>query len=200
MHYITEISNLVKEIELRQDPVIITVNEFNDESAKKFQDQMSAAQNSGQKVIPVEIDSFGGEVYSLMSMIAAIKASRIPVATVVQGKAMSCGAVLASFGSDGLRFMDKDATMMIHDVSSFTFGKIEDLKSSTREAERLNNKVYKMMARNCGKADDYFTKLIHDKGRADWFLDAEEAKEHGVINHVRMPEMKISVKVDIDVC
>jgi len=199
MHYITEISNLVKELELRQDPIIITVNEFNDESAKKFQDQMSVAQNSGQKVIPIEVDSFGGEVYSLMSMIAAIKASRIPVATVVQGKAMSCGAVLASFGSDGLRFMDKDATMMIHDVSSFTFGKIEDLKSSTREAERLNNKVYKMMARNCGKADDYFTKLIHDKGRADWFLDAEEAKEHGIINHIRMPEMKISVNVDIDV-
>ncbi len=200
MHYITEISNLIKELELRQDPIIITVNEFNDESAKKFQDQMSVAQNSGQKVIPVEIDSFGGEVYSLMSMIAAIKASRIPVATIVQGKAMSCGAVLASFGSDGLRFMDKDATMMIHDVSSFTFGKIEDLKSSTREAERLNNKVYNMVARNCGKADDYFTKLIHDKGRADWFLDAEEAKEHGIINHIRMPEMKISVKVDIDVC
>ena len=198
MHYITDISNLIKEIELRQDPTIITVNEFNEEAARKFQDQISIAQNSGQKVIPVEIDSFGGEVYSLMSMIAAIKASKIPVATIVQGKAMSCGAILASFGAEGLRFMDKDATMMIHDVSSYAFGKIEDLKANAREAERLNKKVYIMMSRNCGKSDDYFSKLIHDKGHSDWFLDAEEAKNHGLINHIRMPELQISVKVDID--
>tara|TARA_Y100000592_G_C5398248_1_gene281746 strand:+ start:303 stop:905 length:603 start_codon:yes stop_codon:yes gene_type:complete len=198
MHYTTDISNLIKELELRQDPTIITVNDFNEESARKFQDQISIAQNSGQKVIPVEIDSFGGEVYSLMSMIAAIKASNIPVATIVQGKAMSCGAILASFGEEGLRFMDKDATMMIHDVSSYAFGKIEDLKANAREAERLNKKVYVMMSRNCGKPDDYFSKLIHDKGHSDWFLDAEEAKNHGLINHIRMPELQISVKVDID--
>jgi ATP-dependent Clp endopeptidase proteolytic subunit ClpP len=199
MHYITDISPLVKEMELRQDPTIITINDFTEESAKKFQDQMSVAQNSGQKVVPIEIDSFGGQVYSLMSMIAAIKASRIPVATVVQGKAMSCGAILASFGADGLRFMDKDATLMIHDVSSYAFGKIEDLKADAREADRLNKKVYTMMARNCGKADDYFTKLIHDKGHADWFLDAKEAKKHGLIDHIRMPEMNIKVTVEIDV-
>ena len=199
MHYITDISPLVKEKQLRQDPTIITINDFTEESAKKFQDQMSVAQNSGQKVVPIEIDSFGGQVYSLMSMIAAIKASRIPVATVVQGKAMSCGAILASFGADGLRFMDKDATLMIHDVSSYAFGKIEDLKADAREADRLNKKVYTMMARNCGKPDDYFTKLIHDKGHADWFLDAKEAKKHGLIDHIRMPEMNIKVTVEIDV-
>ena len=132
-------------------------------------------------------------------MISAIKTSKVPVSTIVQGKAMSCGAILASFGSEGLRFMDKDSTMMIHDVSSFAFGKIEELKSDVREAERLNDKVYEMMARNCGKADDYLTKLIHDKGHSDWFLDAEEAKSHGIIDHVRVPEMKINVKVDITV-
>ena len=199
MHYYTNVSPLIKEIELKQQPVIITVNNFNEESVKKFNELMCQAQNSGQKVIPIEIDSFGGEVYSLMAMISAIKTSRVPVATIIQGKAMSCGAILASFGSEGLRFMDKDSTMMIHDVSSFAFGKIEELKSDVREAERLNDKVYKMMARNCGKADDYFTKLIHDKGHSDWFLDAEEAKTHGIIDHVRVPEMKINVEVNITV-
>lgn len=199
MHYYTNISPLIKEIELKQQPVIITVNEFTEESVKKFNELMCQAQNSGQKVIPIEIDSFGGQVYSLMAMISAIKTSKVPVATITQGKAMSCGAILASFGSEGLRFMDKDSTMMIHDVSSYAFGKIEELKSDVREAERLNDKVYKMMARNCGKADDYFTKLIHDKGHSDWFLDAEEAKLHGIVDHVRVPEMKINVEVNITV-
>ena len=199
MHYYTNISPLIKDIELRQQPVIVAVNEFTEEAVLKFNEQMCRAQNSGQKVIPIEIDSFGGQVYALMSMISSIKASRIPVATIVHGKAMSCGAILSSFGSEGLRFMDKDATMMIHDVSSFAFGKIEELKSDVREAERLNKKVYTMMARNCGKADDYFINLIHDKGHSDWFLEAEEAKKHGLVDHVRIPEMKISVDVNITV-
>lgn len=198
MNFLTDISPRIKTIELRQDPIIIVVNEFNEESATEFATAMSLAQNTGQKAVPVVIDSYGGQVYSLMSMISSIKSSTIPVATIVQGKAMSCGAILSSFGADGLRFMDKDATMMIHDVSSFAFGKIEELKADAREADRLNKKVYQMMARNCGKPDDYFTKLIHDKGHADWFLDAEEALEHGLVQHLRVPKLKATVSVDID--
>jgi ATP-dependent Clp endopeptidase proteolytic subunit ClpP len=198
MNFLTEISPLIKTIELKQDPIIVVVNEFNEEAATEFSTAISLAQNTGQKVVPVVIDSYGGQVYSLMSMISSIKSSTIPVATIVQGKAMSCGAILASFGTDGLRFMDKDATLMIHDVSTFAFGKIEELKADAREAERLNKKVYTMMARNCGKPDDYFSNLIHDKGHADWFLDAEEAKEHNIVQHLRVPQLKASVTVEID--
>ena len=131
-------------------------------------------------------------------MISSIKSSRVPVATIVKGKAMSCGALLASFGEDGLRFMDRDATMMIHDVSSMAFGKVEELKSDAREAERLNKKVYTMMARNCGKSDDYFINLIHDKGHADWYLDAEDAKEHNIAQHLRVPSLKATVTLNIE--
>ena len=199
MHYTLNVPSNIQNFELRQSPVIITVNEFTEESALKFRSQMCEAMNSGQKIIPVVIDSYGGQVYSLMSMIASINASPIPVATIVQGKAMSCGAILSTFGSDGLRFIDKDATLMIHDVSSFAFGKIEELKADAREAERLNKKVYQMMARNCGKPEDYFTKIIHDKGHADWFLDADEAIEHGICQHKRIPELKVNVVIDRDI-
>ena len=200
MHYFTEISPLIKEVELRQQPVIITVNEFTEESVIKFNERMCHAQNSGQQVIPIEIDSFGGQAYSLMAMISSIKSSRVPVATIVHGKAMSCGAILASFGSEGLRFMDKDATMMIHDVSGAAFGKVEELKTNARESERLNKKLYTMMARNCGKPDDYFLKLIHDKGHADWFLEAEEAKDHNIVQQLRIPQLtgKVSVNIELE--
>ena len=84
---------------------------------------MALAHSTGQKVIPVVIDSYGGQVYSLMSMIAAIESAELPVATIVEGKAMSCGAVLLSFGEQGMRFADPHATVMIHDVSSGGYGK-----------------------------------------------------------------------------
>jgi len=94
MHWTTHVDPKVKEIELRKQPIIIRVNKFNEESAKKFAQEMAAAHNTGQKVIPVVIDSYGGQVYSLMSMISAIRHAEIPVATIVEGKAMSCGALI----------------------------------------------------------------------------------------------------------
>ena len=198
INFIADVSPLIKEIELRSDPVVITVNKFDEESANEFATLISAAQNTGQSVIPVVIDSYGGEAYSLLSMIATLKSSKIPVATIVKGKAMSCGALFASFGEEGLRFMDKDAVIMIHDVSTMAFGKVEELKADARESDRLNKKLYTMMARNCGKADNYFLDLIHDKGHADWFLEAEEAKEHNIVQQLRVPSLKGKVTVTID--
>jgi len=188
----------VKEMELRKQPVIIRVNKFDEESAKKFATEIAQAHNTGQKVIPVVIDSYGGQVYSLMSMISAIQHSEIPVATIVEGKAMSCGAVLFSFGEEGMRFMDPNATVMIHDVSSMDFGKVEELKAGAQEADRLNTIIYTMMARNCGKKDDYFMKIVDKKKHADWFLNAAEAKKHGMANQLRVPKIHIKVSVDID--
>jgi len=198
MKWVTKLSPLVKEIELRKNPVIIRVNKFDEDSAKKFDQDIALAHNTGQSVIPVVIDSYGGQVYSLMSMISSIKHSELPVATIVEGKAMSCGAILFSFGEAGYRFMDPDATLMIHDVSSMDMGKVEELKASAMEADRLNQLVYKMMAQNCGKADDYFMKIVDKKKHADWFLDAKQSKRHGLANYLRVPKFSISVLVNID--
>lgn len=198
MKYTVQVSPLIKDVELRKSPVIIRVNKFDEESAKKFSTEMAQAHNTGQKVIPVVIDSYGGQVYSLMSMIAAIRDAEIPVATIVEGKAMSCGAVLFTYGEEGMRFMDPDATVMIHDVSSMDFGKVEELKAGAEEADRLNTKIYTMMARNCGKKDDHFMKIVDKKKHADWFLDAEECKKHNIANQFRLPTIRINVPVEID--
>ena len=198
MNWTTNIDPKVKELELRHNPVIIRVNKFDEDSASEFAQKMAMAHNTGQPVIPIVIDSYGGQVYSLMSMISAIKHSELPIATIVEGKAMSCGAVLLTFGEDGMRFADSDATIMIHDVSSGGVGKIEELKADVKEAERLDEKIYTMMARNCGKKDDYFKKKVFQKKHADWFMDAAEAKKHGMANQLRVPKLNISVSVDID--
>ena len=198
MKHTVKISPLIKEIELRKSPIIVRVNKFDEESAKKFASEVAQAHSTGQKVIPIVIDSYGGQVYSLMSMIAAIKDAELPVATIVEGKAMSCGAVLFTFGEEGMRFMDTDSSVMIHDVSSMDFGKVEELKASAKEADRLNEKIYTMMARNCGKKDDYFMKIVDKKKHADWFLDAEECKKHNIANQLRLPTIRIEADVKIE--
>jgi ATP-dependent Clp endopeptidase proteolytic subunit ClpP len=192
-------SPLLKEPKLQDDlPVIIRVRKFDEVGARDFSSAMRKAQNTGQPIVPVIIDSYGGQVYSLMSMISDINHSKIPVATIVQGKAMSCGAILFSFGDEGKRYMDPDATLMIHDVSSMGWGKVEEIKADAEEVDRLNRKVYQMMAQNCGQHKDYFLDIVHDKGHADWFLEADEATKHNLANNLFIPELKIKVSVDFD--
>ena len=69
-----KVDKRIKDFELRDNPVIITVTKFDEDSAKEFSSKISMAHSTGQKVIPVVIDSYGGQVYSLMRMISAIKA------------------------------------------------------------------------------------------------------------------------------
>ena len=197
MNVIKYFSPLIKKEDLIDDlPIVIRVKKFDESGAKEFATQMSKAQNTGQPVVPVIIDSYGGEIYSLMSMISDIQHSKIPVATIAQGKAMSCGAILFSFGEEGKRYMDPHATVMIHDVSSMGWGKVEEIKADAEEVDRLNKKVYRMMAVNCGHPEDYFLDIVHNRGHADWFLTAEQCKRHNLANRLHVPTSKINVEVN----
>ena len=199
MKAIFKASPLLKEYELRYQPMVVYVNEFNNKSAKEFSQKMTLAHNTGQPVIPIIIDSYGGEVYSLMNMISEIKAASLPVMTIIQGKAMSCGAVLFTFGQQGMRYMDSDATIMIHDVSSGMVGKLPELKADVNEAERLNEKIFKMMAKNCGQPDDFFLKKLKKRDRADWYLDAKKAKKYNLANHLHIPTIEVDIGVKIKI-
>jgi ATP-dependent protease ClpP protease subunit len=77
-------------------------------------------------------------------------------------------------------------------------GKVEEVKASAEETERLNKKIYHMMAENRGQHKDYFLDIVHEKGHADWFLEADECKKHNLANHLHMPEMKINATVKFD--
>jgi ATP-dependent Clp endopeptidase proteolytic subunit ClpP len=197
-HKIDPLIKVKKLEDLLEPPVMVHVNKFDEDAAKKFEEEFEAALSTGQKVVPVVIDSYGGQVYSLMAMVDIIKSSPMPVATIVSGKAMSCGAILFSCGTEGYRFMGPSATVMIHDVSSFVFGKVEDIKADAKEVERLNQHVYHLMARNVGKQEDYFLKIVHEqKGHADWFLTAQECLSHNLANQIKIPSFKVKVSAEI---
>jgi len=195
-----QIDEKISEVKLRYNPIIITVNNFDEDAARKFRDEVNAAHNTGQPVIPVVIASYGGAVYSLLNMIDTIESATLPIMTIAEGKAMSCGAVLLSCGTKGYRYAAPNSTIMIHDVSSMSSRqKVEELKADVNESDRLNNKIMRLMSSNCGKRPDYFLKEIHKRGRADWFLESDECLEIGLVDHVGMPEMKISVEVGVEI-
>jgi len=180
------------------EPIVIRVNEFDEEAVEQFEDQMDEAHETGQKIIPIIIDSFGGSSYGCQAMVSAVLRAKVPVATIVSGKAMSSGAILFGFGTEGYRYMDKFATIMIHDTWQVSAGKVEEVKADSAHGEHLNNSIYKRLASHLGHKDDgHFLKLIKAHNHADWFLTAQEAKKHKLTNHLHIPEMKIHVGLEM---
>jgi ATP-dependent Clp protease protease subunit len=179
-------------------PVIIRVNDFEEEDLEDFDKKLSEAHNTPQPIIPVIIDSFGGSAYGALGMISSIENSRKPVATIVTSKIMSAGTLLFAFGTDGYRFMDPNAQIMIHDIASSAWGKIEDMKVDVKHTEHLNTMLYRRMAKHLGKNSEYFLDLLAQHKHVDIFMTAKEAKKHNITNHLRVPTFDISIKLEMN--
>lgn len=178
-------------------PDYVYVTKFDEETYKKFKDDFNKIDNANYPVIPIVIDSFGGQVNALMGMISVIRSCKKPVATIVESKAMSAGVILASCGTKGYRYMSPLASLMIHEVSSSVYDKITDMKARIAYSDSLNTQIMEILNRNCDKPKGYFQKMIEDRTNTDWFIGAKEAKKLGIIDKIGTPELNITASLNI---
>jgi ATP-dependent Clp protease protease subunit len=177
-------------------PVVIRVGEVNLATSEKFTDLMSKAHSIGQPVIPIIVDSFGGECYSLFGILSEIENSKIPVCTIVESKAMSAGAIIFSAGTKGMRYMAPNATVLIHEVFNWAVGKSADVTEVSNHTEKLNKMIFDILAKNCGKDKNYFMDILQQKRNADWYLTARDAIKHGIADEIKVPNYKTRVSVE----
>ena len=182
--------------DLIKTPVVVLVQQFNEQGVKDFREDMERAHSTGQPIIPILIDSYGGSVYGCLDMISMLQKASLPVYTVVNGKAMSAGAIL--FGMGQKRFMAENATLMLHDAATYTGGKIEEIKADAKECDRLNKLIFGLIAKNVGQKENYFYNMIHEKGHADWFITSKQAKKHKLCTDIGVPALKVKISVDYE--
>lgn len=173
----------------------IIVNKFTEDSAKNFRKKVihRAMQDPNQPII-IYIDSYGGYLDSLNSMLETIEQVPNEIITVCIGKAMSCGAALLAAGD--YRFCGRRSRVMVHQGSSGAGGPIEGLQNDVDESKRINRQLMEMMAKRCGKTLKQFKtemkeRLHKDDDEArDMYLPAKEALEIGIIDFIGMPHVK----------
>lgn len=187
LHYF-ETDKVVKEDDKFE---YIYVTDFDDDALEKFYKKFLELNSDEEvKIIPIVISSYGGSVYTLLSMLDLIKIARKPVATIAIGKAMSCGAVLLSAGTKGFRFSGPETDILIHEVSSAAWGKNSDIQNDAKQTNKLNIKLMGILAKNCGKKDkNYFLKVSKSKGNTDLYYSAKQAKALGLIDYDTIPEL-----------
>lgn len=156
----------------------------------------------GQTIIPIYIDSFGGDVYSMLKVLDTMHALRetygIKFATIAQGKAMSAGAFTLMFGDIGYRYATPRATIMVHDISTELGGRMSEIQVSYKEAERLSSDVMTSLSNYItkGKNETHLQDLIAATKHTDLYLSAKSAKELGIVDYIGIPKFVFSVSIE----
>jgi len=177
-----------KDSSVDNKPRSVWVTEFNTPSVQKFYDEfVDLEMNPLVEIIPVFINSYGGQVYSLIAKRDIIKSSQKQVATICMGKAMSCGASLLAAGTKGLRFATPDSRILIHQISSVSVGKASDIKEDAAQIQKLNEMMLRNLSEDTGVSVAKLKQEIRNRDNADWVLSAEEAKKFGIIDHIEVP-------------
>lgn len=172
----------------------IWVNDFTENNARAFVKQLEYQSAQGPDCpIIIYIDSKGGEVYALLTMIAAMEQVPNQLVTVALGKAMSAGAILLAHGD--IRYASEHAAIMIHEVSAGTVGHIDDLNVQHTNISQLNEKIMKMLAKTCKiKGGAPALKKTLAKAR-DLYLTADEAVKFGIVDHIGIPSIQRTISI-----
>jgi ATP-dependent Clp protease protease subunit len=166
---------------LLKDRIIFLGSDVNVASANIIVAQLLFLQaEDAKKEIYLYINSPGGSVYDAFAIYDTMKYVKNDIQTVGIGVQASAAAFLLSSGTKGKRFLLPNASVMIHQPSSGTRGKVTDQEIDLNEALRVKKLLEQIMAKNTGQKLD----KIHKDLERDKWLNAEEAKAYGLVDKV----------------
>lgn len=166
---------------LLRDNIIFLGTDVNQHTANLVVAQLLFLANENpKKDIKLYINSPGGSVYDALAIFDTMQYVSNDIQTVGIGVQASAAAFLLSSGTKGKRSLLEHATVMIHQPSSGTGGKVTDQEISLREALRIKKLLEEIMAKNTGQKPA----KIHEDMERDKWMTAEEAKKYGIVDEI----------------
>ncbi len=166
---------------LLKDRIIFLGEDVNDHTASLIVAQMLHLESEDpDKDVFLYINSPGGSITAGMAIYDTMQYIKPDVATICIGMAASMGAFLLTAGAKGKRSALPNAEIMIHQPLGGTQGQATDIKIHAERIIRMRDKLNKIMAERSGQP---LEKIERDTER-DFFMEASEAKEYGLIDHV----------------
>lgn len=165
---------------LLKDRIVFVGDDVNPHTANLIVAQLLFLDNESDKDIYLYINSPGGSAYDALAIYDTMQYIKSDIQTVGIGIQASAAAFLLSSGTKGKRFMLPNSSVMIHQPSSGTRGKVTDMEIDLKESLRLKHRLNAIMAKNTGQS----IKKIEQDMERDYWLDADEAKKYGVVDKV----------------
>jgi ATP-dependent Clp protease protease subunit len=174
---------------LLKDRIIFLGDDVNPHTANLITAQLLFLDNqSSTKDIYMYINSQGGSVYDALAIFDTMKYVKADIQTVGIGIQASAAAFLLSSGTKGKRFILPNSSVMIHQPSSGTRGKVTDQEIDLRESLRVKKLIEEIIAKNTGQK----ASTIHQDMERDKWMDAQDAKKYGLVDQVIVTPPKAS--------
>lgn len=168
---------------LLKDRIVFLGTQVTDEVANAIIAQILFLEvDNPEKDIHLYINSPGGSVSAGLAIYDMMQFVKCDVATYCMGMAASMGSLLLTAGAAGKRYALPNSRIMIHQpwVQGGIGGQVTDIEIQARELGKTKEKLTRIYEKHTGK--DY--KSLAASMERDYYLDAVEAKNFGLIDHV----------------
>ena len=139
-----------------------------------------------EKEITMYINSPGGSVTAGLAIYDTMQYVKCDVQTICMGQAASMGAILLAGGTVGKRYALPSSRVMIHQPWGGAQGQASDIAIQAKEIGRLKKLSIKYFSQQTGKSE---ADVAADMER-DFYMDADEAKAYGIIDHIMVSAKK----------
>ncbi|MDP2975419.1 MAG: ATP-dependent Clp protease proteolytic subunit [Anaerolineales bacterium] len=140
-----------------------------------------------EREIQMYINSPGGVIYSGLAIYDTMQMITNPISTVAVGVTASFGTVLLTAGTKGRRYALPNATIHLHQPLGGAQGQATDIEIQTMQIMRMKTLLNGILAKHTGQP----VEVIKRDTDRDFYLDARQAVEYGVVDQVlELPEKK----------
>lgn len=166
---------------LLRDRIIFMGEDVNPHTANLIVAQLLFLDNENPgKDIYLYINSPGGSVYDALAIYDTMNFVKSDIQTVGIGIQASAAAFLLSSGTKGKRMILPNASVMVHQPSSGTRGKVTDQEIDLRESLRVKKLLEEIMAKNTGQK----VAKIHEDMERDKWMTATESLKYGIVDKI----------------
>lgn len=128
--------------------------------------------------IKVMINSGGGDVQVMLTIIKTMKISKTPIYTICFSSAMSAAAEILA--ARHKRYALPGTCVMVHSGSCSYGGTMEQAESCKKYVDALTKRATEEFCENT----KINAKTLKKKGASDWYMSEDEALENGVIDEI----------------
>ena len=166
---------------LLRERIIFVTGAVEDQMASLITAQLLFLESENpKKDIFMYINSPGGVVTAGLAIHDTMQYIRPKIGTVCIGQAASMGSFLLAAGEPGMRVALTNSRIMVHQPSGGAQGMAADIEIQAREILRMRSRLNSLYAKYTGKPIEEIEKAMD----RDKFLEADEAKEFGIIDQV----------------
>jgi ATP-dependent protease ClpP protease subunit len=136
--------------------------------------------SSPQDAVPIflHINSNGGSVFDAFAAVDYIRNAKTPTISVIDGCAASAATIMSVVADK--RLINKHAYMLIHQLSSWCYGKYEELIDDMKNNDELMKRIKEIYRENTKIPEKKLKEIL----KRDLWLDAETCLECGLVDEI----------------